>query len=187
LLALVASAVFVNRQLRSDIKLRRAERTTRITDPLAEEVISVALTLDRLPPEEFMKSVDWPDYQRMSDLRHQTQLQLPTGLRLDGLYYELEAVSRAWRVCRELAEETSRKEPRVRGKVFAVAILHTRALYLRFAGGDLKRWDGLPPMPGRRALGDEMERDLLKEEKEWRSQFSEMLETERAALRDHDD
>lgn len=146
LIGLAVAVYLVRRQLRSDIALRKAERRTRATDPLADQLIESGqnlLTFRMGGPDPFWDSTDWREghvvigaYNSARDL-----------IRPDGDLNEvLTAAMRthlAWVRSKDLADEI----PESRLRHAQVTLMGEYGSELREIGTTLRRWDGLLPVP----------------------------------------
>lgn len=173
LIGLAVALILVRRQLRSDIALRRAERRTRATDPLADELIAAGrnLSIFTIGAEDpFWSSPKWRDgHVVIGAYNSARDLMRPDGDLSDVLQAALRA-HRAWELSRNFANETDLPAASVR--ICQVKLLGDYARELGDMGTALRRWDGLLPVPF--STGEE--RDRAAEARTLQASYRRVLE-----------
>lgn len=146
LIGLAVAVYLVRRQLRSDLDLRSAERRTRATDPLADQLIESGrnLAIFRMGgPDSFWDSTDWSEGHLVIGAYNSARdLMRPDGDLNQVLAAALRA-HRAWVRSKDLVGEI----PNAHLRPAQATLMGDYASELREMGTSLRMWDGLLPVP----------------------------------------
>ena len=174
LLGFAVAVWLVRRQLRSDRALRRAERTTRITDPVAAHMIAAGKRLEETRGGEVRASFTWAEALPLDEVCREVDV--------PGLMDVIERPLSIWADSHFLTKEHARGDQDQELADFAAAqCVAAAGADLVAAGRKLRDWDGLPPVPfehdldpdryyeGRSLLSEQTKAHFVKE-MNWRRQ-----------------
>lgn len=146
LIGLAVAVYLVRRQLRSDIALRKAERRTRATDPLADQLIESGrnLLISRMGgPDPFWESTDWQEGHIVIGAYNSARDLIRPDGDLNQVLTAALRTHRAWVKSKDLADEI----PEARLRHAQVSLMGEYGSELHEMGTTLRRWDGLLPVP----------------------------------------